>query len=285
MHSIYSGFRLRRMLPQANASTGMQYRVTGVADRFRLLRIEVTGACLVGTIEAFFRPRPVVQRSISEISAVVSSDAFLDHRVLIVGGSRGLGELTAKILLAGHADVTITYFRGKRDAEKICDEARALGLVCSAQHMDVTTMEGQGSPEWLATSCFSHVYFFATPPISKNQGDWSASLYDQFHQTYVAGFKNLVEQTLATRADRDRSVHFLYPSSVFLTKPEIGFGEYAAAKAAGEALCDKLQGSHGARFTKPRLPRMQTDQTNSLVDTGAADPLSILLDVIRNAHS
>jgi hypothetical protein len=54
------------------------------------------------------------------------------ERALVIGGSRGLGELTAKILMVGGADVTITYALGG-DVERVADEARS-GRRCSTMH-------------------------------------------------------------------------------------------------------------------------------------------------------
>lgn len=283
MHSIYSGLKLRRMGVPSNRAT-LQYRVEGTEKRFQLLRIQVSGATLAGSMEAFLRPRPVAQRSTKEIATVVSRDAFAGDRVLVIGGSRGLGEVTAKIVSAGGGDVTITYARGLEDAARVCEEAHALGLRCTAHQLDVFT-EARTAPLWLAPAQFSHVYFFASPTITPNAGPWSDKLFRQFAQVYVTSFASVVEQVLAARANQRERVRFLYPSSIFVVRPEAGFVEYAVAKAAGEALCDQLQGRRGAHFAKPRLPRMRTDQTSALVDIGALDPLSVMLEVVREFHS
>lgn len=282
-HSIYSGFRLSRAA-QPSGSASMHYRVTGMERRFQMLRIHVSGMRFDGTIETFFRPRPVSQRSMSEVVAATSSSAFSGHRALIVGGSRGLGELTAKIVSAGGADVTVTYARGKEDAERLRAEIEAVGRVCTIRHLDVTAAV-EGPPDWLAKSRFSHVYFFASPLISKNPGSWNDVLFRQFVQIYVTAFATLLEHTLAARGTTDPPVHFLYPSSIFVTRPEAGFVEYAVAKAAGEALCDQMQNRRGARFFKPRLVRLRTDQTSSLADGSALDPFPVLLDLVRDFHS
>jgi len=283
MHSIYSSFRLRRAsLPGRIAS--MRYRVTGVETRLQMIRVQVDGAYLEGTIETFFRPPPVAQRSMNEVATLVSPSAFIGHRVLIVGGSRGLGELTAKIVAAGGAQVTLTYSRGREDAERICIEARHLGRDCTARHLDITNPRLGSVCEWLAGSRFSHVYFFASPLIAKNTGSWSEALFQQFTQIYVTAFATLVEHLRPRRADPIAPVRFLYPSSTFVNQVESGFCEYAVAKAAGEALCDQLQ-DRNLQFKKPRLPRMRTDQTSSLVDIGAVDPLPVMLEVACNMHS
>jgi hypothetical protein len=55
-----------------------------------------------------------------------------------------------------------------------------------------------------------------------------------------------------------------------------------AAKAAGEAVCGYLSARNDAlRIIYERLPRMATDQTNSIVALPAADPVGILCGVLH----
>lgn len=287
MHSVYSGFRLLRFAPDIKLRSGvsMHYRVSDVDERFRLTQVSVTGARLTGTLEAFFRRRPVVQRSMSDVSTIVPSNAFVRHRALVIGGSRGLGEITAKILAAGGALVAITYARGKDDAERICTEIRQSARACTAYHMEIVSATLQHMPDWIRSSHFSHVYYFATPTIYKNSGRWNDSLFREYTRVYVSAFATLVERMLDTHQDHDTSVSFLYPSSIFVAQAESEFAEYTVAKTAGEALCDQLRTRYSARFMKPRLPRMRTDQTASLSDMELADPLPTMLDIVREFHS
>jgi hypothetical protein len=38
-------------------------------------------------------------------------------------------------------------------------------------------------------------------------------------------------------------------------------------------------------IARPRLPRMRTDQTSGLMDTGAVDALPSVLDFVRQLHA
>ena len=59
-------------------------------------------------------------------------------------------------------------------------------------------------------------------------------------------------------------------------------GEYAAAKMAGEIFCDFLQKANpGLTIHKPRLPRIATDQTVSLLPVSNQDPVPVLLTHLR----
>jgi hypothetical protein len=58
------------------------------------------------------------------------------------------------------------------------------------------------------------------------------------------------------------------------------------AKAAGEMLCDDMNRFEPrARVLVTRLPRADTDQTASLVAVPSADPVELLLPVVRELHA
>lgn len=278
LDSIYSTLTL-------NAAPGtegrdLRYTVDRTDARFRMVRLALRGASTTGTLEAFYRPKPVVQRALRDMLADVSADEFASQRALVVGGSRGLGETAAKILAAGGAEVTITYARGAEDAARVVDEAIVAGRRCRAARLDVTTLR-ETPPSWLASPAFTHVYFFASPSIEKNGARaWNHPLFVRFASIYVDAFVALAERVAAS-APAGAPPVFFYPSSVFVATPERGFVEYAAAKAAGEVACVQLAAEWRARCAAPRLPRMRTDQTNGLVDVGALDSYPVLLDALR----
>jgi hypothetical protein len=58
--------------------------------------------------------------------------------------------------------------------------------------------------------------------------------------------------------------------------------EYAMAKAAGELLCaDLVRAFPGLTIARPRLPRLPTDQTASILPAKAHDPVATLLPLLR----
>jgi acyl dehydratase/NADP-dependent 3-hydroxy acid dehydrogenase YdfG len=285
MHSIYSGLKLRgRTNTEDAAAHLMRYTVQKTDSRFRMVRMAVTGGVLEGTVEAFVRPPPVDQMPLSEVRARVDRASHAGEVALVIGGSRGLGELTAKILIAGGADVTISYASGRDDAERICREAREADLSCSLLQLDVTAPFDGASMGKLNAKPFSHVYFFASPHITRNvTGHWNQELFERFSTVYVRGLASVAEAMLSRLTPADQFLHFLVPSTVFLDSPEKGFAEYCAAKAAAETLCDYLGHHHRAAFARPRLPRMRTDQTSGLAD--AQEPFAVLQAVLARFHS
>ncbi len=264
----------------------MRYTVQKIDPRFGMVRMVVTGGVLEGTVEAFVRPPPVDQMLLSEVSARVGRASHDGQRALVIGGSRGLGELTAKILIAGGADVTITYASGRNDADRISREATQSGRRCTVMRLDVTAPIDGSLLENLTTTPFSHVYFFASPHITRNMtGQWNHQLFERFYTVYVRAFASIAETMLSRAAPGEQPTRFLYPSTVFLDSPEKGFAEYCASKAAGESVCDYLSRHYRAVFARPRLPRMRTDQTSGLPDADAQEPFAVMHAVLARFHS
>lgn len=281
LNSIYSSCKLRsRETTEPTRATSMAYRVKKTDRRFNLVALSVVGARLEGSIEALFRSVPVEQALPSDLSRTVLPQSFKGHRVLVVGGSRGLGEIAARIAAAGGAEVTITYAAGQADAERVRDACSRAGGHASVQHLDMASAGSDGLPEWMQGAHFTHVYFFASPHIGRNvSGVWDQPLFERFTRVYIEGFARLVEHLTPSR-EQGRQTRYLYPSTVFLDKSESGFSEYCVAKAAGEALCDQLARDRGVLISHPRLPRMRTDQTLGLKDDLVTDPIPVMVSVI-----
>src|SRR5438552_11182329 len=189
------------------------------------------------TITAFARPRPPTHDAIEVVCRAVTRDEFAIVRALVVGGSRGLGEITAKIIAAGGGDVWITYYSGREDAQRVTEEIRSAGFKCSCLRFDATAPEdlaGQFEIAWRP----NQLYYFATPPISLETGDWfSPEKFHTFCRFYVNAFASTVGCVLRLGSE-DLSV--FYPSTIFLERFQEQSTEYCAAKAAGELVCQHL---------------------------------------------
>ena len=283
LHSIYSEFKLRRLELEVKSSvTQMTFSVQRADPRFRSVRLAVAGARLVGTLDAFFRAPPVAQPLLSELQTRVDRSHFQGQHALIVGGSRGLGELVVKILVAGGAKVALSYARGKDDAQRIQQEAASSGSQVEILQLDASQPLPEATIRHLETLPLTHLYYFATQQISRNSGAaWNQSLFDGFCQLYVHGFAALV-QAATQRSPAGSLLQVLYPSTVFLDQPESGFAEYCAAKAAGESLCAHLALRPGVVVYKPRLPRLQTDQNNSFMGVEGAEPFPVVLQLLQS---
>jgi len=259
----------------------LEYRVEHGDERFSTISLAVEGGGAEGLLKTFFRPPPVAQPSCGEVAAVVEPGEFRAQRALVVGGSRGLGELTAKIVAAGGGIVRITYHRGKDDAERVTNEILKAGGNCEACELDLGGALSEQIARQLRARAPTHVYYFATPHVGSLCGreGFSPTGFRRLCAFYVEGFAALVEALDPSPAS---PLSLFYPSSAQVGAPERGAAEYAAAKAAGEVLCAALGKRPGvARVHAPRLPRMKTDQTASIGPQRYANALEVMLREIR----
>ena len=67
----------------------------------------------------------------------MGQEEFQGQKALIVGGSRGLGEVTAKCIAAGGGEVYITFHRGSADAIRVSREIGDGGGECLNFQFDV----------------------------------------------------------------------------------------------------------------------------------------------------
>jgi NAD(P)-dependent dehydrogenase (short-subunit alcohol dehydrogenase family) len=279
-NSLYSELHLARTEGDAQAPDLLRYSVLKTDTRFRFVDLALETAYFRGNIRAFIRPEPRAQSGIAVIRELVPPGTFEGQRALVVGGSRGLGEVAAKVLAAGGAEVCLTYATGKGDAERVVmDILTVSSRVVSAQ-LDVLADDGRYEAiidEFRPT----HMFYCATPFIFGGCREvFSSQLLERFHSYYVSGFERLLRLAYAAGLR-----NAWYPSSVVIDEQPGDMREYCLAKAAGEALVHSLiREFSDIRISCPRLPRVATDQTNGLVAFENADPVTVfLLSLPRNS--
>jgi len=278
-HSIFSGLNLSFDATDSGVPS-LSYQVTDCNKRLALILMDVEGPGMKGKIKAFYRPEPQKQSAFTEFCQEVESGEFSEQRALIIGGSRGLGEVSAKLLAAGGAEVIITYYHGEKDALQIVEEIVFHGGRAACHPMNVLEPSQALLPGVANRSKPLYLYYFATPFIfGAAQGKFSSQRFATFAEYYVTGFLRTVE----TLADPSTGLQkIFYPSSSAVEELPPDMGEYAAAKMAGEILCGFLQKTHpGLTIHKPRLPRIATDQTVSLLPVENQDPVAVLLSHLR----
>jgi hypothetical protein len=280
LHSIYGDLTVEAC-NEKDPEDELSFQVVSTEPRFRLVRMAIEGGGLVGSIKAAARTPPAPQASSSELSSAVEPGEFAGSTALVVGGSRGLGEVTAKLLAAGGARVVITYRVGSAEAEAVALDICAAGGTCKTLAYDT----GRPAEAQLAgLDCApTHAYYFATPTIFRAQSAlFERARLDAFLDVYVDGFVRLAEALRAVRSD----VSLFYPSSVYVEERPRGMIEYAMAKAAGETLCSEMNLAWAPlRVSFGRLPRLPTDQTASVIETKFPSPVACLLPFVREAQS
>lgn len=274
MHSIFSRFDVA--LGDTKERDGaLAFEVRKVDERFRLVDVAVEGSGLRGAAYAFARRPPVEQRPLQAVAQMVRDDEFAGKRVLVVGGSRGLGAATAKIVAAGGAGVVVTYLVGEGEARSLCSEI-------GADRCTVVRFDARKDPasQLRALDRFDHVYYFATPQVRRQMSAWfERARFERLLEVQVLGFQRLCTY-LHARAGAPTSV--FYPSTTALDDAVRGAAEMRMAKAAGEALCADIGREWPSlRVTTVRLPPVLTDQTAAVKPAKLLDALDVMLPIVR----
>lgn len=276
LHSIYSELKL--IAGDVKNLNTLEYEVKKYDKRFDLISMNIMAPGMTGYIKAFIRPTHQEQATYLKLKEIVDKDEFAGQKALIIGGSRGLGEVTAKLLATGAAEVKITYYKGEEDALRVIKEITLNGGIAECFHLDVLSNEKNNLSMLLNNWVPTHLYYFATPFIfSGVKGIFSISLFNRFCDYYITGFLNIVEQLMRLGVR-----NFFYPSSVAIDELPLDMGEYAAAKIAGEMLCNFLKASNkDMSIYTPRLPRLSTDQTVSILPVKNQDTIEVMLKHLR----
>jgi len=275
LRSIFSGFKLAHRI-DGDREGQLTYNVRRFDQRFSKLNVTVSSGSLVGEVQAFLRPEPHEQPSIETIAAEINGAEFVGHRVLVIGGSRGLGELAAKALAAGGADVAITFHRGKEDADRVQSNMSQHGYDVELLQFNVL------DPKFSAGETFggaapTAVLYMATPAIFVGGRESSSpELRARFDQFYLSGLQSVIHHYTAAGTSQ-----FLTPSSEAVTHQPAGMVEYAESKSAMEAWARDFAQSHNVVILCPRWPRMETDQTMTNMPVETASPVPVVLESLR----
>ncbi|KNY20285.1 dehydratase [Methylobacterium sp. ARG-1] len=275
LHSILS--KIDVTLTDTAEGSNLAYAVKRFQPMVQSVTTQASGPGLDARVESFVRPRPVEQERWADLAALVRPDEFSDVSALIVGGSRGLGAATAKLLAAGGGTVCITYASGANAAETIAQEIRDGGGRCQVLHYDAAQPV---APQLQSLSMKpSQLYHFATPRIFRQKrAPFEPSCFEEMMRIYNYAFYDL---SLFCLERRDGLAAF-YPSTTAIDEAPRDTLEYVMAKTAGETLAATMARTiPNLRIVIERLPRVKTDQTATIFPVPAAPPGALMLPIIR----
>ncbi|MFT4517626.1 MAG: NADP-dependent 3-hydroxy acid dehydrogenase YdfG [Halioglobus sp.] len=282
LHSVFAQLEIDFGARNTSAATTqLEYKVTSTDARIDQVQLSLCNAYAVGTIEAFFRAPPALQASFDKIAQLVAPDEFRDQNALVVGASRGLGEVIGKVLAAGGATTMLTYASGIDDTNRVAQEiAQHRNAPGVTQYNVLQPSASQQLADFMDS--LTHIYYLASPTISKGEArTWDATLFSKYCDFYVHGMAATL-QLVDQHAAKDQGRHLFIPSSIFLEEKVKGFNEYIAAKTAAEAFAQRYVASNGQwQVAAPRLPRLHSDQTSGVRGTSEEKNLEVIVAQLR----
>ena len=234
-----------------------------------MVTMSIENESSVVIIEAFKRPEKKEQPKMEVVLARSINKKLEGKRVLVIGGSRGLGELAVKISVAQGAEVLFSYRSGKNDADRIVADVGG-GADCFSWNSDEPIFDKilEFNP--------THVYYMATPYIfNKKSTVFVNEIFENFHNVYNLCFNKLVENLI----NQNTHVRFFWPSTVAIDENTNTLCEYVMAKTAGERLVHYLDKKYkNISIYTERLPKLETDQTVTLGESEATDSLDYFIE-------
>ena len=124
----------------------------------------------------------------------------------------------------------------------------------------------------------SHFYYFATPKIFDGQSfKFNQQKFAEFNEYYLFGFYKIFQIL-----DKKKLKIVFSPSSVSLKEITSKLCDYSCSKAAQETLFKYLQSEFkDIKFFSTRLPRLKTDQTQTIFQQKTKLPYPYMLKLIK----
>jgi hypothetical protein len=158
----------------------------------------------------------------------------------------------------------------------VVSEITKWGGIC---HLKQLSIIGTTTSDPLEES-FNQVYYLATPKIfSKRSSQFNQAVLSNFEDIYVRGFQSICDFAIA----HQRQISMFYPSTIAIDQPIAELKEYIEAKKAGEEFCERMNAKalKGFYILVSRLPRINTDQTNSIAKVDSEDVIDTMIPIVR----
>ena len=247
--------------------------LTRTDERTKYIIFDFITSTSNASVGAFFRPKPIDIQTIHNIDVRKAHiNIPKGRKILVIGGSSGIGALVSKFLVSNGADVTITYHQQKAAAESLRKNLASQGFFINIFHFSIP----EGNAEIRLNDKFESIYYFATPPIESSFGAFNQELYEKYYHYYVSTFIKLIDVFKSNYSKR-----IFFPSSILLDKPKPGYSEYIEAKNQAELVCAISKPRNKLKIKFLRVKVVLTNNTNSLIPLDFSDPVRETIRIIE----
>ena len=199
------------------------------------------------------------------------SGDFSGKRVLVTGGSRGIGRATVLEFARRGANVAFTYARNAESAEVVRAEAEALGVTCTAYQSDVSDFEAAKKLVADVKEAFGGIDVLVNNAgivrdkliLQMTESDW-----DEVMHTNLKGVFNVTKHVAGVMV-KQRKGRVVNIGSISGVAGFAGQTNYAASKAALGGFTKSLANELGRRnvtCVTLALGVVETDMTNELAE-------------------
>lgn len=261
LHSIYSSLSLSYVHTETPSHTLHYTHQTHPLLNLTTLKLLYP---MQGVIKAFCRPQKRSNPTFASLTALHSqalkSQPFKSQKALIIGASSGLGNACTKLLALGGAKVLATSQNHRFDETHPHLSTLSLNAL-KLTHENLRSLQSFNP---------THLYYFATPPITSHNENFNPKRFFNFLKYYVIALSRIIQSLPNLQG-------IFQPSSIFIEELPLDFCEYTLAKATLESYGHYLA-KKGFCIAMPRLPKIATNQTLSLIPQTLQTPSIALID-------
>jgi hypothetical protein len=271
LHSIFVSLKIDLSNLDQRAINAVE--IIKADKRFNIVDIKASSTNITSIIRAIVRPKPIKVLLSNKLKELLEFEKDLNNKVLVIGGSRGLGSIVVKILSLLGCSVTFTYSKGKEEALNLKEELLQSGKNVEFIKFDIN----EPNMTELFLSNPEYIFYFPTPKIFvKRSKTFEEPLYKNFYFYYVDFFTKIFNKSV------EHSVSgIFYPSSIAIEEDSNDMPEYVKAKTEGEVLCRKLKRKNKVNILMKRLPRTLTDQTSTNLNIKSKTPFDVMMPIIK----
>ncbi|WP_053006177.1 SDR family NAD(P)-dependent oxidoreductase [Kiloniella spongiae] len=238
--------------------TSQNYHCRSLLFRHNIVKLEMKHSHFSATIDAFFRPKPLITTNFEKVLNV-TPHLTDKKRSLVVGGSRGIGALAVKLLVASGFKTVFTFAQSEGTASELAKNIKANGY--SVEYQKLTISEKSNVPlASIKGAPFDILLYCATPPLVFNHGSWDEALYQKYYHMYVNGLKKLLQIKNSSLLTKGATV--IIPSTQAINEKTPGLNEYIRAKEQAEKKLSTFCSTKHWKIRIKRLPILPTDLTN-----------------------
>ena len=183
-------------------------------------------------------------------------------KILVIGGTAGLGKILTNYLITKKFNVTFTYNNNLSVAKQLYKKNIIRNSKISFFKFNEKIINNKKVKKLL--SSFSYIYFFATPKIfSKKKNFFDKRKLDKFNNIYI----NFLNKIILSLNDFGKKYKIYVPSSEIVSSNSYGSLEYKMSKILLENYCKKINiSTKRIRVYNPRLGVHYTRTTQYLVN-------------------
>lgn len=275
-YSLYSqliiNFKTRKMIKKR-----IYFFESKVDNRINQLQINLHGT-ITAKIYAF-RYNVFDQKSVKHIKKKLKRKFLQNKKTLIIGASRGLGEVASKISAVLGSNMLLTYNLENKNILKIKKEIiKDAKVECDLIKLNILKENYKDKKNFFKD--IDYCYYFPTPKIVPSENNkFNNEIYMNYKKYYLDKF---VKLSKFLNKVANKKIKIFYPSSIYLNKQNKLFMEYVKAKMISEKKIKELNNKlRNIKIEIYRLPEMNTSQNIKILNFAKNDNEKIMLRLIK----